>query len=414
MFLAISRMGHLVGSGLFTRDIIKRDILNKVFLISIAATLMPAVAQAKPLADYLKEVKAMPEASLLTAKGGGAVDIRSDKPLIPASTMKLLVAYLALEHWGEDHRLSTDFYLQGDTLWVKGLGDPNLTSEELELVALALDKTIDLTKVKKLAVDHSFFPEIRLDGRGKSNNPYDAANSALGVNYNTVYLKRDRRGLYSGEAQTPMTPMAKKLGRWVKGSYRMSLPGGRDKAAQYFAQVFSQIVFAKQLPLEIAVVPATADKIYTHKNSLTIARVVEQLLEYSNNYTTNQLFLLLGAEANGGVVSEQAAIDYASKTFREKFGWQDFTIYDGAGLSRNNRLSTKQLLSVAEALRPWRWLLPSARDHIRAKTGTMLRISSLAGFYRDSEDKWRAFALMINDQDVTFDYRFRLSEQLGR
>ena len=140
--------------------------------------------------------------------------------------MKLLTAYLALDRWGEDHRLSTEFYRSGDTLWVRGLGDPNLTSEELELVALALDKKLDLSGIKKLAVDHSYFPDINLDGRGKSNNPYDAANSAIGVNYNTVYLKRDRRGLYSGEAQTPMTPMAKKLGRWVKGSYRMSLPGG--------------------------------------------------------------------------------------------------------------------------------------------------------------------------------------------
>lgn len=387
--------------------------------ISIALTAVLGVgvtasSQAKPLADYLKEVKAMPEASLLTAKGPGAVDIRSNKLLIPASTMKLLTAYLALDHWGEDHRLSTEFYRSGDTLWVRGLGDPNLTSEELELVALALDKKLDLSGIKKLAVDHSYFPEIKLDGRGKTNNPYDAANSAIGVNYNTIYLKRDRRGLYSGEAQTPMTPMGKKLGRWVKGSYRMSLPGGRDKATQYFAQVFNQIVFGKQLPIEIAKLPADAEKIYTHKNSKTMARVVEQMLEYSNNYTANQLFLLLGAEANGGVVSEQAAIDYAGRTFREKLGWKDFAIFDGAGLSRKNRLNTQQLLSVAEKMRPWRWLLPSARDHIRAKTGTMLRISSLAGFYRDPTGHWRAFALMINDEDVTFDYRFRLSEQLGR
>ena len=77
---------------------------------------------------------------------------------------------------------------------------------------------------------------------------------------------------------------------------------GRDKAAQYFAEVFSQIVFGKQLPIEISVLPADAEKVYTHKNSKTMARVVEQMLEYSNNYTANQLFLLLGAEANGGVV----------------------------------------------------------------------------------------------------------------
>ncbi|MCV6615983.1 MAG: D-alanyl-D-alanine carboxypeptidase, partial [Cellvibrionaceae bacterium] len=324
---------------------------------------LPLWAQAKSLNSFLNDIEAMPKASLLAAanRANNGIDIRSNKPLIPASTMKLVTAYLALERWGEAHRFSTEFYRQGDTLWVKGLGDPGLTSEELELISLALSKRLRLDEIKRIKLDNSYFPDLRLDGRGRSDNPYDAANAALAVNYNTVHLKRDRRGLRSGEDQTPMTPMARKLGRNVKGSYRMCLPGGRVNAARYFGQVFSQILFNRQLPQQIAQVPADAKLIYTHRNSRNLAKIVETMLEYSNNFISNQLFLLMGAQ--GGAVTEEKAIAVAEASLKQKFGWRNFKIYDGAGLSRRNRLSTQQLLELVQAMRPWLWLLPAPEGH---------------------------------------------------
>jgi hypothetical protein len=59
--------------------------------------------------------------------------------LVPASTTKLVTAYLALNHWGEDYRFKTDFFLDestaNPTLWIKGYGDPFLISEELIIIA---------------------------------------------------------------------------------------------------------------------------------------------------------------------------------------------------------------------------------------------------------------------------------------
>ena len=58
-----------------------------------------------------------------------------NKPLIPASTIKIATGLAALERFGLDFQFRTDFFYTEDTLWVKGYGDPFLTSEELDHVA---------------------------------------------------------------------------------------------------------------------------------------------------------------------------------------------------------------------------------------------------------------------------------------
>ncbi|MDH3830306.1 MAG: D-alanyl-D-alanine carboxypeptidase, partial [Gammaproteobacteria bacterium] len=45
-------------------------------------------------------------------EAGRVIDTkRADDLFVPASTTKLVTAWLALNHWGEAHRFKTDFYL---------------------------------------------------------------------------------------------------------------------------------------------------------------------------------------------------------------------------------------------------------------------------------------------------------------
>jgi len=372
---------------------------------------------AKPLQRYLDELRGIPQASLLSQRSEGRknIAIRSELPLIPASTVKLATAYLALQYWEPGYRFQTEFYREGDTLWIRGKGDPTITSEEIALMGQFLGDTTELASIKNIVLDHSYIPEVRLDGRGKSQNPYDAGNGALIVNFNTIYVERDSAGLHPGEAQTPLTPLAKKLSRVSHGRHRFALPGGAAQSAQYFGEVFSQLVFAKQLPISQAKIPANLNPIYIHENSQNLQHVVRIMLEYSNNLIANQLFLLMGATVNEQgnlIVSGDNSIAYYQNKLSKHFSWENFRLIDGAGLSRKNRLSAAQLLSLVGALRPWRDLLPEVADRVQAKTGTMHKISALAGFYEDDEGVWQSFALLINHHDVNFDYRFRLAKAL--
>jgi D-alanyl-D-alanine carboxypeptidase/D-alanyl-D-alanine-endopeptidase (penicillin-binding protein 4) len=99
---------------------------------------------------------------------------------------------------------------------------------------------------------------------------------------------------------------------------------------------------------------------------------------------------------------------------RQTFGWRDVSIEDGAGLSRGNRLSGRQMLDVLERLRPHLDLLPRQDNDadVRAKTGTLRGVSTYAGFVRRGGD-WLPFSLLIN-QPVAYGFRLEVASALAR
>ncbi|MGB1239675.1 MAG: D-alanyl-D-alanine carboxypeptidase [Pseudomonadales bacterium] len=335
------------------------------------------------------------------------IAIRSETARVPASTLKLATAYLALKRWGEKHRFHTDFFVSGNTLWVKGYGDPFITSQEIARMARALRPK--LKGVKRIALDNTYFPELSLDGRGNSSNPYDASNAALVANFNTMNIVRSPDGVFSAEPQTPLTPLSiKQANKGPFGKRRIALPGGRDYSARYFGELLSQALFGGQVKIRLAPVPAKTTLLYRHKSSQELLQVVQSMLRYSNNFIANQLFLLLpeGIEQVDPVLAQQW---YKDKLV-EEFKWTGVNFADGAGLSRKNSISAVQLAQLLDAFRPWMDLLPSQVGGVKAKTGTLSDNHSYAGYYREGK-QWRSFVLLVN-QKMPYNYRFNLARAL--
>ncbi|GIT06592.1 MAG: hypothetical protein CM1200mP30_02220 [Pseudomonadota bacterium] len=169
---------------------------------------------------------------------------------LPASVQKFATALAALHFFGSQFRFSTDFYMdQNNELGIRGNGDPFLVSEEWQKIA---EKLSDLPTVPKISqglfFDTSLFEEnIQIPGIKYSLNPYDAGIGALVVNFNTVYLKVDKNGtIYSAEEQTPLTPLAKHLGKKLtSGTHRVSIPpdSGFAYAVNCCRQFFSGKVY---------------------------------------------------------------------------------------------------------------------------------------------------------------------------
>src|SRR5258708_28076041 len=63
---------------------------------------------------------------------------RADVPLNPASAMKLVTTYAALELLGPAFRWKTEAYLDGDNLVLRGTGDPKLTYESVWMLRRSL------------------------------------------------------------------------------------------------------------------------------------------------------------------------------------------------------------------------------------------------------------------------------------
>ncbi|WP_261845137.1 D-alanyl-D-alanine carboxypeptidase [Aliamphritea ceti] len=385
------------------------------FTAALMVSTLTFAQQPNPvLADHLSRLKPISKVALLVQNQDDGWALRADKSLVPASTLKIVTAWLAIQRWGLGHRFATEFYRDGNTLWVKGLGDPFITSEEIELIKIQLGARTDLSTITSIHLDNSFFPELRLDGRNKSDNPYDAGNAALAINFNTAAVRFRNGSLQPGEAQTPLTPLAVDLADDIpidkqSGERRIALPGGRNMSAQYFGEVFSALVFERQLPLTIMPLNSAVEQIYSHKSSRTLEDLLVGMLKYSNNFIANQLFLLLP----DGEVSIEASQLYAMQQLETAFGWQNFNVSDGAGLSRQNKLTPRQLMAVLERFRDWAYLLPSRGDRIQAKTGTFWDNHSYAGYYQDDQQQWQAFVLLINTT-MKSGYRYRFADALIR
>ncbi|MCJ8298337.1 MAG: D-alanyl-D-alanine carboxypeptidase [Pseudomonadales bacterium] len=391
----------------------KTTMLTQLFSFIVLGCFSLA-SSAAAIDKHDKIISAIPQASLLLAetKDASGISIRPDQLLVPASTLKVVTAYLAIKRWGLEHKFYTDFYYQEGVLWIKGFGDPYVTSEEVLLMSAAL-KNLKLGKISAIKVDNTYFPELRLDGRGDSDNPYDAGNAALVVNFNTLFVEKSESGVSSAESQTPITPLAVSLGsKLAPGKKRISLPGGRDMAARYFAEVFSRLHFKRNLTVSVAELPTSAKFIYRHQSSKTLSELLRVMLKYSNNFIANQLFLMLPETSeNQAVLDVQAAQKSYTGLLEREFAFKGANFVDGAGLSRKNQISSQQLLQVLEVFKPWIDLLPERRKGLKVKTGTLSDNHSLAGYIVDKNQQWQPFVLLINKR-MPSDYRFQVAQAL--
>lgn len=352
------------------------------------------------------------------SNGKTLLEYRSKDLFMPASAIKILTAACALEKLGPDFRFETEFYaIPGGHLGIKGYGDPLLVSEELAVVAEKI-KEIGVPKIQDIILDHGYFaPSIRIDGASRSTNPYDAVNSALLVNFNTLNFKKLSNGkVVSLEPQTPLTPMTLKKAQGFKaGTYRINLGGDADTAALFFGGILQAFLQEQGIPvsgvLRVEAIPESAKLFYTHRSSKSLAEVLTGMLEFSTNLTTNQIFLAMGAKQFGAPATVEKGLQILNQFVAEKLGWQGYHLGEASGLSRKTSVTAEQMMGLLRYFEPHRDLLPLKEKIFRAKTGSINGVNTLAGYYQSPRNGLVRFVILVNDT-VPFDYRFRLAKQL--
>lgn len=352
-----------------------------------------------------------PVGIILAAPSGEILyEKNSTTRLVPASTLKVLTALCALETLGPAHRFSTRFFLDRHAVLImKGGGDPLLTSRELKHIAGALEKILRRNKISRLGgmvVDtSSFAPDITIPGTGRTLNPYDATVGAVGVNFNTVSFKKDSRGRWrSGETETPLIPLAEK---WVArtGMNAGRIPIPRNGVAQYAGHLLKWFLEKEGIAVEGEIhrgkVSATAREIFTWKTPVDLCRVVEKLLRYSNNFMANQLFLTMG----GTVYGLPATLGKGRKVIQTqmaRLGAGEILIAEGSGISRQNRISPREMLTVLNAFSPHHELMQHENGSFY-KTGTLEGVRTRCGYFQGSNGGLFPFVVMINKKGLTCD-----------
>ena len=399
---------------------------TKFLFGALALFLSLTIQSPAPAADWLDEVKTLANGGavlVVDAQGQTLVSINPDKPLVPASTLKVVTAAVALDALGPEYRFKTDFHLspEGD-LYVKGYGDPYLISEELTYLTAYL-KNHKLDQIRDIYLDNSWFtPGLVLHGTERSLNPYDAYNGALCVNFNTIYVKIAKNGeVTSAEPQTPLTDMAREMAAKTKarGKVRFNLAENPETCLRYAGELLKTF-------LEMADVKVTgrirfdrgaidqAPLFLRYYSRIDLAENFAQLFEYSNNFMTNQIWLTIGAEKYGPPADPAKSRKVVADYFTKK-GIPAFHMEEGSGLSRRTKITALQMMAVLADFKPYQQLLVrSGSGRVLYKTGTLRDVKSMVGYLIPKQGDPLSFVILLNGGQFTGRTRGKILDLLEK
>ena len=368
------------------------------------------------LAGAKEEVAALAPSALvlvMDAQGNELVAQKADEPFVPASVTKIVTAWLAMQVLGKDYRFQTRFYLDDKrVLYVRGGGDPFLISEELALLAPELVAAVGKNPLTGIVIDARYYPSsLSIPGVEDSSRSFDALNSALAVNFNTIQAVRRGTKVESGEKQTPITPLAisQFRARGPNGKGRISLNQDPALSLQYAGELLA--AFIKQAggsvkgKISAGPVPAGLAAVYVHRQSRTLAEILVEMLRGSNNYIANQVFLEIGAHKLGGPVSLEKSLQVAREILAAHDLAGAIRLEEGSGLSRGNSFTARGLAKVLNLFAPHTGLLVSGKD-AAYKTGTLEGVRTLAGYTNTSSHGQVRFVISLKGNDGAM--RFRL------
>ena len=318
---------------------------------------------------------------------------RAEQAFNPASVMKLVTTYAALELLGPAHQWSTDLSTDGElqqdvltgNLYLKGSGDPKLTIENFWLLLRAL-RAKGVRQIRgDLVLDRTLFASDHPDpGRFDSEplQPYNTTPDALLANFKTFTLSfapdNEGKGVrITVDPPLPQLQVVNQLtladgpcGMWINrikvqsqdngDNARLTLAGPYPRQCGEQANYFSLLSHRayvgglfQHLWRELggtfsgrvreAEAPAAAVKMASQR-SLALSEIVRDINKFSNNVMARQLLLSIGAANGGG----QATPDRGARALQQLFaskGLQmpQLVIENGSGLSRIERVSARDL-----------------------------------------------------------------------
>ncbi|MGD9773921.1 D-alanyl-D-alanine carboxypeptidase/D-alanyl-D-alanine endopeptidase [Diaphorobacter sp.] len=401
---------------LLARGCRPRPLPRAVRALYLALALLPTVAASQTVqADAPLSASALPpavEAALQRAKvprealSALVVPVdasqpprlahRADAAVNPASVMKLVTTYAALDLLGPAFTWDTPVYLdaapQGGSLrgnvYIQGRGDPQLVVERLWLLLRRL-RAMGIAVIQgDIVLDRGAFalpPHDPALFDGEPWRPYNAAPDALLINYKAVAMGfvpdaaagvarvRYEPPLAGVElpATVPLAAPGTACGDWraalradfadaariaFQGAYPAACgerewsvapadPGGY--AARAVEGMWRELGGALTGRVRDGQVPAGLQPVFSNA-SPALSQVVRDINKHSNNVMTQQLLLTLGLH-KGGAGRFDSARAVLDQWWRQRVGAADALVVDnGAGLSRDARLSARALARMLQ------------------------------------------------------------------
>ncbi|HEX5062035.1 MAG TPA: D-alanyl-D-alanine carboxypeptidase/D-alanyl-D-alanine-endopeptidase [Kofleriaceae bacterium] len=199
-----------------------------------------------------------------------------------------------------------------------------------------------------------------------------------------------------------------------------------DDPLRYAAEVFKRALAEKGIkfqkkPIKLGVIPLNAKPLVTH-DSMPLSAVIREMNKSSDNYFAESVLKTLGAETRATPAPASWADGVAAvQAFLAKIGLPPGTYRcdNGSGLFNATEVSAKQMVTLLRAAHKdyrigpdllaslpvggmdgtlaKRWHTSAARGRVRAKTGTLASVTTLAGYVGVDSAHPVAFAIFVND-----------------
>ncbi len=395
----------------------KLSCLLIVRLLLVSAFFLPGMGVATA-APFLASGEKIDHGGYLVRKGEKVILAHNERQLLmPASTWKIATALMAFSRLGEDHRFETHLFLIDGNLYVKGFGDPLLVSEAVEKIVVAL-LAQGLGSLRDIVVDDSFFQLSQATAPGAVNSlqPYDAANSALAVNFNTVNIEVASDGTgHSAERQTPSLPVMNAMGARLRpGIHRLNFSQDSARSRRLVGELLQAFLLQHGVAISGTIrtgsIPEGAPPFCRYVSSTSLAEIVRVMLLYSNNFIANQLFLACGAHGYGAPATwEKGEKALTAYLLGSGLGKGDFQVREGSGLSRENQITPTAMLHLLDLFSPHAHLLPTRGGRL-LKSGTLTGVYAYAGYFTNGPSL-DPFVLILNQPKNTRDQLLDLLEQ---
>ncbi len=360
--------------------------------------------------------------------------------LMPASNRKLFAASSAMNCFGLDHRFSTELWLDGSDVVIRGGADPSLGGrwafDRGAVFATFVDalRARGIQSVDDVIADASMFDRNTIPGSWKWGNlgtDYAAPVDALAYNENVI-------GVVIDNCERPLVTtdplFAPATAHVVCGTGEPSIRSDATNAltiegtmpphfdalvpiadpALYAAQAFRDVLQHAGITLHgvarVNTTPRTWSERIAVIESPPLSQLLTVVLKNSQNLYAEMLF-----KAIAGTYAGAEDLERVFLTNEVHIDGAEFRFVDGSGLAPDNLVTPSAIVTLlrwmnAPARRGVFWsilatpgeegtlrrrLVPLA-SRLRGKTGTIAGVNALSGIIAGTSGGFRYFSIVLN------------------
>lgn len=412
-------------------------------------------AQAKPIVNPLNAIlkkSSISSSALISisikevASGKSVYEYNSKTPMNPASIQKIVTLLPSIETLGKDYEFKTQLYKNKDNnLYLKLGADPLLTSADLKNMVKILSG-YKVNSTKAFYIDDSIIdsnewgegwqwdddlnpliPKFGAYNLDKNLLQISVTPTILGapadITTNVFYPTAFINNIITGEKtdlklerKNYISPDVINADGMISHDVSIDIPINYPR--RYFILRLEEILRKQKIAYygDYNRIKLPKDSCLVAETKHPLSLISSDILKRSNNMMAETVFKVAGGKYSQGTGTTDAAVEMLNDYYNKLgINTDNIKIVDGSGISKNNLLTadfiTKVLVKTdtnsnlpefkTTLAKPGEGTLTDRmlyfQDNLRAKTGTLTNISSIAGYLKAKSGKTYAFCVIIND-----------------